>query len=55
MKTINISNTLYEAIEKLIHDDWIKREMEYNSVEDFIIASVEQNMNADRDLAFIKN
>ena len=54
MKTINISNTLYHAIEKHITDDWIERELSYNSVEDFAIASIEQNLDADRDLAFIR-
>jgi len=54
MKTINISNTLYHEIEKHIDDDWINREMAYNSVEDFMICSIEQNLDADRDLAFIR-
>jgi len=54
MKTITIPTSLYTKIEKHIDDDWIEREMEYVSVEDFVIASIEHNLDADRDLAFIK-
>jgi len=54
MTTINISKTLTKEIEELIQDDWIKREFEYKSVDDFVITSIESCIEADKDIANIK-
>ena len=55
MKQIQISNTLNREIEKLINDDFVKREFGYTSVDDFVVYSIEGNIEADKDIAMIKD
>jgi len=51
MIEINIPEMHIQEIEKLIQDDWIKREMKYESVDDFIICAIESCIEADKDAA----
>ena len=49
MTEINIPHMHINEIEKLIHDDAIKRAFGYESVDDFIIHNIELNINANKD------
>ena len=49
MTEIILSKTLAEVIDKLINDDFVKREFGYRSVTDFVIQAVEGLIEADKD------
>lgn len=53
--SIDIPVSLNSRIERLIKDDWIKREMDYVSVQDFVITAIEQILEADKERALIRN
>ena len=55
MTEITIPDLHYNEIEKLIQDDWIKRNMKYESIDDFIISAIEGCLEAEKDVAMIKN
>jgi len=50
-ETILIPDMHIQEIEKFIQDDFVKREFKYKSVQDFVIQSIEGQMEADKDIA----
>ena len=54
MIDIQISRTLNKEIEDLIQDDCVKRELGYESVQDFVVRSIEGNIYADRQIVLME-
>lgn len=53
MTEITIPDKLSDEIQCLINDGFVQRQFGYRSVEDFIIRSVENQLEADKDIAMI--
>ena len=53
MVDIQISRTLNKEIESFIKDDCVKRELGYESVQDFVIESIEGVLSADKEVVFM--
>lgn len=53
MENIPISKTLYDTIDEFIQDNCVKRELGYESVQDYIIQSIEGNLYADKDIVLM--
>ena len=49
MSKVLIPDTIIKEIENLITDDAIKREFDYESVDDYIIQAIEDGIQADKD------
>lgn len=53
MIDIQISRTLNKEIEELIQDDCVKRELGYESVQDFVVEAIEGVLSADKEVVFM--